>query len=348
MWSQPDTHLRTIRLWLLLVVAVGLVVGAQPAAAGSGVGSFEIEGNLIDDSGPGEPLDWQTFTSPPFNRVDFSDKTGQGDDIFGLGSKELEPGGWKCVTGSAPGKDDIRDGSIGLRTIGGKQFLYMKFFRAAVNGDAHIDYEFNKSTASNPSCPALPARTSGDVLLSFDTENGGATHRARVRVGGQRLERHVQRDAARAQGRTVGRRGQHSQHDPGREGRQLRRGIAEPHRHDRRDHLRRVRQGVHEEPRLDGDQCGAEGPHGGEGRSRRVRQAQARQERRQIDDLAAGHDHVHADVHQRERTSRPTALSSRTRFPPARSSCRAPAAAPRPAAWRPGQSGRCLRGQQGR
>ncbi|MEO6713113.1 MAG: DUF11 domain-containing protein, partial [Mycobacteriales bacterium] len=159
----------------MLFTAAGLSFAAPGALAGSSVGSFEIEGNLIDDSGLGEPLDWQTFTSPPFNRVDFSDKTGKGDDIFGLGSKELEPGGWQCVTGSAPGKDDIKDGSIGLRTIGGKQFLYVKFFRAAVNGDAHIDYEFNKSTASNPSCPALPARTSGDVLLSFDTENGGAT-----------------------------------------------------------------------------------------------------------------------------------------------------------------------------
>jgi hypothetical protein len=145
----------------------------------SAVGSFEIDGNLVDDPA-GEPIDWSTDpagnTPHPglTNRVDFVDGTGQGDDIFGQGSKELVPGDWRCVTGSAPQKDDILKGSVAVRGIGQKRFMYINFFRRGVNGDAHMDYEFNQSTESNPACPSLPKRTEGDVLITFDTEFGGS------------------------------------------------------------------------------------------------------------------------------------------------------------------------------
>src|SRR5438445_100347 len=47
------------------------------------------------------------------------------------------------------------------------------------HGNAHIDYEFNQADPStnpaSPSCSQLPRRTSGDLLISFDTQNGGAT-----------------------------------------------------------------------------------------------------------------------------------------------------------------------------
>src|SRR5207249_2149189 len=39
--------------------------GAAPrACASSTVGSFEIDGNLVDDSGPGEPIDWLSTPFP--------------------------------------------------------------------------------------------------------------------------------------------------------------------------------------------------------------------------------------------------------------------------------------------
>jgi len=142
------------------------------------VGSFEIDGNLVDDPA-GEPIDWSTDpagnTPHPglTNRVDFVDGSGQGDDIFGQGTKELEPGGWRCVTGSAPQKDDILKGSVAVRGIGQKRFMYINFFRLGVQGDAHMDYEFNQSTEPNPVCPDLPKRTDGDVVITFDTDFGG-------------------------------------------------------------------------------------------------------------------------------------------------------------------------------
>lgn len=155
----------------MLLTMVGLAFAAPAALAGSSVGSFEIDGNTVD-SPVGEPIDWE---SPPPNLTTFTDATGSKDDSFNNGSKETEPGNWSCITGSAPGKDDITAGQIAFRTLAGKQYVYVDYTRKGVNGDAHIDYEFNQSSVANPACPALPKRTDGDIVLTFDTENGGAT-----------------------------------------------------------------------------------------------------------------------------------------------------------------------------
>jgi hypothetical protein len=149
------------------------------------VGSFEIDGNLVDNPA-GEPIDWSldpagNIPNPALvNRTDFLDGSGQGDGIFGLGTKELEPGAWTCVTGSAPPKGDILKGSIAIRGIGQKRFMYVDFFRNATGGDVHMDYEFNQSTVPNPACPELPQRTQGDVVITFDTETGGKTIQVRA------------------------------------------------------------------------------------------------------------------------------------------------------------------------
>src|SRR5919204_1728978 len=159
---------------LFICVALGVLAlsGSLAAIAGTGVGAFEIDGNRAVDSPGGLILDWD---SPPPNLTTFRDASGSSDDAFGLGSKELAPGGWQCITGSAPSKDDIVSGQVAFRLLSGKQYLYVNFQRAGTNGDAHMDYEFNQSTAPNPACPALPQRTPGDVLIAFDTNNGGAT-----------------------------------------------------------------------------------------------------------------------------------------------------------------------------
>lgn len=172
MVRQARTASRALMVSLVVMTcALGV---AWPAQAGTTVGSFEIEGNLKDDSGAGEPIDWSSVPPPPDLTV-FTDRVGNPDDIFGLGSKELDPAGWKCVIGSAPSKDDLVNGAISVRTLNGKQYAYARWRRAGVNGDAHIDYEFNQSTEANPSCPDLPRRQAGDILISFDTENGGKT-----------------------------------------------------------------------------------------------------------------------------------------------------------------------------
>src|SRR5207245_7565903 len=115
-------------------------------------------------------------------------------DIVGRGSKENDQSSWVCTAGSAPQKDDVVNeisvngtppiaGEIAFRFFPAtgvqKQFLYANWSRLSNNGDAHIDYEFNQSDPSaspaSSGCPQLPARTPGDFLISFDTQQGGAT-----------------------------------------------------------------------------------------------------------------------------------------------------------------------------
>ena len=169
-----NTSGRTFVLAIALMLA-GILQGS------SSVGSFEIDGNLTDDSGPGEPLDWN---SPPPNVTTFIDQTGSGDDIFNLGSKELDQNGWVCETGSAPPKGDIVKGAISFRILARKQYLYFSFFRQATTGDVHMDYEFNQLTATSApasqSCATLPRRSVGDVVITFDTDDGGKNIQVRA------------------------------------------------------------------------------------------------------------------------------------------------------------------------
>jgi hypothetical protein len=158
-------------LFFLVLLSVAVLLTSASALSGTSVGAFEIDGNRADDSGPGDLiLDWD---SPPPGLTTFRDGTGQSDDSFGLGSKELAPGEWKCINQSAPGKADILSGDLAFRTLGGKNYLFVDFQRATTEGDVHMDYEFNQSTEPNPVCPELPRRTAGDIAVTFDTELGG-------------------------------------------------------------------------------------------------------------------------------------------------------------------------------
>jgi len=170
----------------VLVIALAFLIAFSPVVlTQSTVGSFEIDGNVVD-SPSGEPIDWSldaagNTPNPALpNRTDYVDGSGQGDTIFGQGSKELEPGGWTCVTGSTPGKSDILKGSVAFRSIGSKRFMYVNFFRSGTGGDAHMDYEFSQSREPNPACPAVPKRTQGDVVITFDTDTGGKVIQVRA------------------------------------------------------------------------------------------------------------------------------------------------------------------------
>src|SRR6266567_267638 len=180
---------------VLLLMLIAAPVTHRSTLAGNTVGSFEIEGNLVVDhpATTTEPIDWDSNPFPAALTT-FTDSTGPADDIFGQGSKENDQSTWVCTTGSAPPKDDFANqisingaapvaGEVAFRFFpaGGtqKQFLYANWSRVSNNGDAHIDYEFNQldpsSNPASPACPQLPRRTPGDFLISFDTQNGGAS-----------------------------------------------------------------------------------------------------------------------------------------------------------------------------
>src|SRR5712664_3463353 len=175
-----------------LAFLVAATLGSSIVLAGNSVGSFEIDGNLAPDYATphAEPIDW--LSNPfPSSLTTFHDATGQGDSIFGMGSKENDQSSWVCTTGSAPQKDDVLDqisipqdsspvaGEIAFRFVDGKQFMYANWSRLSNNGNAHIDYEFNQNdpavTPASPGCSQLPERKVGDFLVSFDTDVAAGT-----------------------------------------------------------------------------------------------------------------------------------------------------------------------------
>jgi uncharacterized repeat protein (TIGR01451 family) len=168
---------RFVRLFTVgALVALQFGAVSPPAANAYGVlGQFEIDGNLADDSGDGDPLDWATFTgATPIPDLSNSNQ----DNIFGNGSKDDDQSTWSCVKQKAPGKDDIVSGQIGFRRPAGPgtdQFAYINFFRKETSGDAHMAFEFNKSTTPASASCAAPKRSVGDILISFDTSQGGQT-----------------------------------------------------------------------------------------------------------------------------------------------------------------------------
>ncbi len=198
--QNTDPRSLLIMTVVLLLVLIGAMVTnhatlADSTVISSTVGSFEIDGNLTVDHAapPTEPIDWDSNPFPAALTT-FADVSGPTDDIFGQGSKENDQTTWVCTTGSAPPKDDLVNeisingrapvaGQIAVRFFSDngvqKQFLYADWSRLSNNGDAHIDYEFNQADPStspaSSGCPQLPRRTPGDFLISFDTQNGGAT-----------------------------------------------------------------------------------------------------------------------------------------------------------------------------
>src|SRR5919198_4919668 len=92
------------RFWTVAALCLLIRFPLIGLTQSSSVGSFEIDGNLID-SPSGEPIDWSldaagNIPNPALvNRTDYVDGTGTGDTTFGQGTKELEPGSWTCVTG---------------------------------------------------------------------------------------------------------------------------------------------------------------------------------------------------------------------------------------------------------
>jgi hypothetical protein len=173
-----------------LLICLGLIAGVtamKPNAFAQliVVGDFEIDGNTPDDTGPGDPIDWDDAYPPTVGRTDFTDApSGAGDDAFGQGSDQNTPGQWVYVLGGVPNKDDILTGSVAFRGVDTdnnpstpqEQFVYVKFTRDGNNGSADVDFEFNQSGATyvNSKGTTVPVRTSGDLLIAYDQTGNSA------------------------------------------------------------------------------------------------------------------------------------------------------------------------------
>jgi hypothetical protein len=172
---------------LLLLVACSLIVGVPTALAQTVTvlptsaplpGSQFQGGDGDQDDAPAVGLiDWQGLQAD--GRVGHTTDPQANDDIFEGGSKELEPGGWGLTTetgGLTPGKDNVLDIYRAVdHPPGGDVFLYLAFTRFAGNGDAFVTFELNQDARrwTNSHGAAIPCRTTGDILITFDDHSNG-------------------------------------------------------------------------------------------------------------------------------------------------------------------------------
>src|SRR5437879_13862332 len=87
----------------LLMLLIGTRTANRVVFAGSTVGSFEIDGNLIVDHSvpPAEPIDWDS-TLFPAAITTLTDGTGPADAAYRQGRKQKDQSTSSCTDATAP------------------------------------------------------------------------------------------------------------------------------------------------------------------------------------------------------------------------------------------------------
>jgi len=168
---------RVRRLWLvgltLAALAAFAVVFVSSSSANLAGSTFESnDGNLVVNTSGNE--DW---ANAPNLVVKTEANSGSADDAFGQGAKE----DISCpteVTGSIPpNKSDLSRFYVSHEIGSNGHFIvYLAWERTNVLGSANMDFEFNQSAtlcANEPAASAVPVRTAGDILVTFDFTQGG-------------------------------------------------------------------------------------------------------------------------------------------------------------------------------
>jgi hypothetical protein len=182
MSDRTTSHRGRVFLAVSVAFALSLVLGLIPAMASHGDVSlpgsnFEIDtdANLKVDHTAPPSLDWANVTE--VRKQDTA--SGPTDESFGQGTKE-DTANPTVVNGSIPpNKSDLK--FFGLFQEG-DDFLHLFWSRVQdPSGTTNMDFEFNqnKCDPANPDdsvCAGngiTPARTAGDLLVTYDLSRGG-------------------------------------------------------------------------------------------------------------------------------------------------------------------------------
>jgi len=94
------------------------------------------------------------------------------DDSFTQGPKEDDEAPVVADGSIPPNKDDLSRFYVNQEKAGGDDFLYLAWERTATLGSAHMDFEFNQSSA-NSANGVTKLRTANDILITFDFGGSG-------------------------------------------------------------------------------------------------------------------------------------------------------------------------------
>jgi uncharacterized repeat protein (TIGR01451 family) len=148
---------------------------------------FEGADGDMQAQGPSpKAIDWQQLVGAPGTIVT-QDGTGGTDDTFQGGSKEEVPGGWTFTQSPSSPKDDVLFAAQRTDSLSNDVFLYLGSILKAANGSFDESFELNQLSPGTVASPTyrtatvggttipVPARETGDLLLTFDTNGGIVT-----------------------------------------------------------------------------------------------------------------------------------------------------------------------------
>jgi hypothetical protein len=132
------------------------------------------DGNLLASPTTFGATDWQNVSGL---HAGFDLPSGSGDNSFGQGTKEDNPN-VSVGFGSIPNnKSDLTRfyEASELSTVNNHNFLYLGWERANSLGTANLDFEINQKPQPDLTTSGAKTlnRTAGDLLVTFDFNNGG-------------------------------------------------------------------------------------------------------------------------------------------------------------------------------
>ena len=121
-------------------------------------------------------LDLTTLTTS--NQAILDLLSGSSDDSLGTGAKEDDASPTEVTGSIPPNKTDLTRFLTAHEVVSNNVFLYLGWERSNILGSANLDFEINKNRCQSDGtgCSGngvTPARTAGDLLITFDFTNGG-------------------------------------------------------------------------------------------------------------------------------------------------------------------------------
>ncbi|WP_417348002.1 hypothetical protein [Ferrimonas sp.] len=160
-----------------LAAAIGLA--ATSAVAVHDDGTFELEGNAVQDAGTPPPDDWQTLYQGGGSPTVFSgiikDKNGQDDIFTGGGSKTPNfIADWRRkFSPPPPDKNNITNAYAANYVVSGEQVIYFGADLFADNGDAELAFWFFQDDVAPAGTGFTGEHVDGDVYVAVKFSNGG-------------------------------------------------------------------------------------------------------------------------------------------------------------------------------
>lgn len=166
--SAPRTN-GFFRSWVSVIAAAALL-GSGTVFATSGPALATLPGSSFNGA------DGSVTSDLAAGAVDITDPVAGADTTNYSGGATDDDICPTVATGTAPNASDIDHFYFGSQSNASGVFLYLGWHRMTTSGTTTLDFELNQSLADAPSCGShQPARTAGDLLVTYDFTGGGGT-----------------------------------------------------------------------------------------------------------------------------------------------------------------------------